>query len=58
MEIMKRGLSKNIIISILTAKGTPDHDKMRGLESYVYDYITKPFDVKSLVTNVHSMAAM
>ena len=57
-EIMRRGLSNDIVISILTAKGTPDHEKMRGLESYVYDYITKPFDVRSLVTNVHSMAAM
>ena len=57
-EIMKRGLESNVIISILTAKGTPDHEKIRGLESYVYDYITKPFDIKSLVTNVRSMSAM
>jgi DNA-binding response OmpR family regulator len=31
-EIKKRGLTKDIIISILTAKGTPDHEKMKGLE--------------------------
>ena len=57
-EIMKRGLSKDVVISILTAKGTPDHEKLRGLQSNVYDYITKPFDIKSLVKNVGHMAAM
>ncbi len=54
-EILKRGLDKNVIISILTAKGTRDHEKIRGLESYIYDYITKPFDPKELLTNVKNM---
>jgi DNA-binding response OmpR family regulator len=54
-EITNRGLSKNIVISILTAKGTPDHDKIKGLQPHIYDYITKPFDVKSLISNVKSM---
>jgi DNA-binding response OmpR family regulator len=31
---------------------------MRGLESYIHDYITKPFDIKQLLTNVRSMTAM
>ncbi len=57
-EITKRGLLKDIIISILTARGTPDREKMRGLESYIYDYITKPFDVKKLIFNVKKMIAM
>ena len=57
-EITSRGLSKNVIISILTAKGTPDHDKIKGLQSYIYDYITKPFDVKELISNVKNMIAM
>ena len=54
-EIINKGLSKNVTISIVTAKGTPDHQKMRGLESFVYDYIAKPFDVKALVSNVNQM---
>ncbi len=58
LEIMKRGYTKDIVISILTAKGTPDHDKLRGLESYIYDYIAKPFDVQKLISNVEHMAAM
>jgi len=54
-EILKRGLDKDVIISILTAKGTRDHEKMRGLESYIYDYMTKPFDSKELLKNVEKM---
>ena len=56
-EITNRGLSKNVVISILTAKGTPDHDKIKGLQPHIYDYITKPFDVQNLVSNVKNMIA-
>jgi DNA-binding response OmpR family regulator len=48
-EINKRGLLKNIVASILTAKGTPDHEKLKGLGSLIYDYITKRFDVQKLI---------
>ena len=51
-EIIKRGLNEDIIISVITAKGSPDPEKMKGLESYIYDYISKPFDINELVTNV------
>ena len=57
-EISKRGLSKNVVISIITANGSPDHEKMKGLESYIYDYIIKPFDVDQLIDNVKDMIAM
>jgi len=57
-EIKKRGLNKDIVINIFTAKGTQDRDKMRGLESYIYDYIAKPYDVRELIQNVHNMIAM
>ncbi len=56
-EITKRGYETNVVISILTAKGTPDHEKMRGLESHIYDYITKPFDVEQLILHVKNMVA-
>ena len=51
-EIMKKGLEKNVIISIITAKGCPDKDKIKGLGPYINDYITKPIEVKELVCNV------
>lgn len=56
-EIIRGGFTEDVVISILTAKGTPDHEKMRGLESYVYDYIAKPFNVRVLVLNVNNMIA-
>ena len=54
-EIMKKGLEKNVIISIITAKGNPDQDKMKGLDPYIFCYIIKPIDVKELVCNVKEM---
>jgi len=57
-EIKNKGYDKNVVISILTAKGTADHNKMKGLQSYIHDYITKPFDVVQLVSNVKNMFAM
>ena len=57
-EIKSRGLEKNVIISILTAKGTPDHEKIKGLAPQIYDYITKPFDIKELISNVRNMVGI
>ena len=57
-EITKRGLAKNVVISIITAKGTPDHEKMKGLESFIFDYMAKPVDIKELLSNVRQMFAM
>jgi DNA-binding response OmpR family regulator len=54
-EIVEKGFITGVTISIVTAKGTPDHEKMKGLESYVRDYITKPFNVQELVSNVNGM---
>jgi DNA-binding response OmpR family regulator len=57
-EITKRGYETNVVISILTAKGTPDYEKMKGLESYIHEYITKPFDVEQLILHVKDMVAL
>ncbi|OGS40307.1 MAG: hypothetical protein A3K77_07410 [Euryarchaeota archaeon RBG_13_31_8] len=54
-EIMKKDLGKNVIISIITAKGCPDNKKMNELKPYIFDYITKPIDVKELICNVKEM---
>lgn len=51
-EIIRRGLNKDVVISIITANGSPDPDKMKGLESYIHDYIPKPFNIHSLLSNI------
>ena len=56
-ELNKKNLLKNVIISILTAKGTRDHDKLKGLQNKIFDYITKPFNVKNLLKNVEKMVS-
>ena len=54
-EIVQRGLDKNVEILIITAIGTSDHDKMFGVESYIHDYIVKPFNVSDLVESVEKV---
>jgi DNA-binding response OmpR family regulator len=45
-------LDTHILIAMLTAKMYPD-EKMVGLEDYVFDYITKPFDPDELIDRVN-----
>jgi len=52
-EIVNRGLMKDITIEIITGKGTRDHQKMSGLESYIYDYLTKPLNMEELISSVN-----
>ena len=51
-EIINRGFNKNVIISIITANGSPDKEKMKGLETYIHDYIPKPFDLEKLINSI------
>jgi DNA-binding response OmpR family regulator len=53
-EIVKRGLEKNVRIFIITARGTSHQEKKQGLEPFITDYITKPFDVRDLVQNIRN----
>ena len=55
-EIIKHGLNKDIVISILTANGAPDPEKMKRLDSYIHNYIKKPFDLEKLISEINSMA--
>ncbi|MEF8878999.1 MAG: response regulator [Candidatus Thermoplasmatota archaeon] len=54
-KIVDEGFAKNVTILIVTAKGSSDHEKMRGLEPYIHDYISKPFDVQELISDVKEM---
>jgi len=56
-EIIEKGLAKNVTVSIITAKGTPDLERMKGMENYICDYITKPFDSKKLISNINKIYA-
>lgn len=51
-EIIKRGYADNVVISIITASGRADPEKMKGLEPYIHDYIQKPFNLHTLLEDV------
>jgi len=51
-EIIKRGYSKDVMISIITGKGTKDYQKMGMLGSFIFDYLPKPIDVNQLISSV------
>jgi DNA-binding response OmpR family regulator len=57
-QIVEMGFAQDVTISIVTAKGTPRHDKIKGLEPYIRDYIPKPFDIRELVCNVNDIFAV
>ena len=54
-EIVNRGLDNDVFIFIITAIGSPDSEKMKGLESTIYDYIPKPFDLRKILTEVNAL---
>ena len=47
-QILKEDLYQGIVIVMLTAKSSPD-SKMIGLQEWVLDYLTKPFDPEDLI---------
>jgi DNA-binding NtrC family response regulator len=51
-EIVDRGYIKNVAISIITGKGTKNHNIMSTVGSYIYDYLAKPLDIKELIQSV------
>ena len=51
-KMVKKGYTKNVVVSIITAKTVPDRTKMKGLEPYIHNYINKPFNVDELVMDL------
>jgi DNA-binding response OmpR family regulator len=56
-EIIKQGFEKNIALSIITACGRADPEKMKDLEPFIHSYIQKPFDLEYLVRDVNEALA-
>ncbi len=50
-KIVEQGLYEGNVIVMLTAMDTPD-EKMEGLQEYVTDYITKPFNADNLLDSL------
>jgi DNA-binding response OmpR family regulator len=57
-EIIKQGFEKNITLSIITASGRTDPEKMKELEPFIHSYIQKPFDLEILVRDVNDALAL
>lgn len=51
-EIVNRGFIKDVVINIVTGVGTKDHQQMGILEPYIYEYLSKPIDIKELIKSV------
>jgi len=51
-EIVNRGFIKDVAINIVTGIGTKDHQSMGILEPYIYDYLSKPVNIKELIRSV------
>jgi DNA-binding response OmpR family regulator len=56
-EIVDRGLYEGNVILMLTGKSEPDN-KMEGIQEYVTDYVTKPFNSRQLIDTVTYLAAL
>lgn len=50
-KIVAKGLYEGNIIVMLTAMDAPG-EKMEGLQEYVTDYVTKPFDTDNLLDSL------
>jgi len=51
-EIVEKGHMKNVAIEIISALGSREDRRMGILEPHIYDYLTKPIDLKELIESV------
>ena len=51
-EIVEKGYIKDVAIEVISALGVRENKQMGQLEPYIYDYLTKPIDIKDLIQSV------
>ena len=51
-EIVDRGFIKNVAINIVSGIGHKEHQQMGILEPYIYDFLSKPVDIRELIKSV------
>jgi len=51
-EIVDQGYIKDVAINVVTGMSTKDHQQMGILEPYIYEYLSKPVDVRDLLKSV------
>lgn len=51
-EIVDRGYIKNVAINVVSGIGYKEHQQMGVLEPYIYDFLSKPVDIKELIKSV------
>lgn len=56
-EIVEKGYIKNVAINIITGKGTKNYQQLGTLGSYIYDYLSKPLNIKELISSVNKCDA-
>jgi len=54
-EMVKKGLTKDVVISIITANQTPNQQEMKEFHKYIHNFIPKPFDLERLISEIHSI---
>ena len=51
-EIVDRGYIKNVAINIVSGIGYKEHQQMGILEPYIYDFLSKPVEIRELIKSV------
>ncbi len=49
-EIVRRGYASDVLIKIITGRGSTNHKKIATLAPYINDYISKPLDAEILLS--------
>ncbi|MCK4365157.1 MAG: response regulator [Thermoplasmatales archaeon] len=51
-EIVNRGYIRNVAINIVSGIGYKEHQQMGILEPYIYDFLSKPVEIRELIKSV------